>query len=289
MGTYALWQDDPPRQGAGIRPRPYSRNMDIQPFTYDSIKTGAWFGGSLAIPHHIGHGWASILWDMTWDLIDKHGFSDNIYEGWQAGGNNLAYQLVIDGLKLQGCGPGFVAGRDAIIAADVALTGGDNKCTLWASFARRGLGFSAVQGTTNRDDNEEAFDTHPDCLAGFGQPVDGTYGDLHTVVAGDVVPLRFDLGGDRGLDILASGSPYSREVDCDSLHPVSQLESSLTPRSVPVAAETPGSSGLSVNRQGVYTFPWQTDEEWAGTCQEFVLTRDDGVQHRAFFAFVDAD
>ena len=39
MGPYALFQTD--RHGAGIRPRPYSRNMDIQPFTYDSIKTRA--------------------------------------------------------------------------------------------------------------------------------------------------------------------------------------------------------------------------------------------------------
>jgi hypothetical protein len=225
MGTYALWQDDPARQGAGIRPRPYSRNMDIQPFTYDSIKTGAWFGGSLAVPHHIGHGWASILWDMTWDLIDKHGFSENIYEGWQAGGNNLAYQLVIDGLKLQGCFPGFVTGRDAILAADVALTGGENQCTMWASFARRGLGFSAEQGAFNdRNDNNEAFDTHPDCLNGFQSPLHATYGELNTAIAGDVVPLRFTAGGGTDLDILASGSPYSREVDCESLHPVSQLE-----------------------------------------------------------------
>ncbi|HEX6338977.1 MAG TPA: M36 family metallopeptidase [Jiangellaceae bacterium] len=290
MGTYALWQDDPPRQGAGIRPRPYSRNMDIQPFTYDSIKTGAWFGGSLAVPHHIGHGWASILWDMTWDLIDKHGFSDNIYEGWQAGGNNLAYQLVIDGLKLQGCFPGFVTGRDAILAADVALTGGENQCTIWASFARRGLGYSAEQGAFNdRNDNDEAFDTHPDCLNGFQSPLHAMYGELNTAIAGDVVPLRFNAGGGSELDILASGSPYSREVDCESLHPVSQLEDSLTPRSVPVAAETPGNTGLTVNRQGVYTYPWQTDEQWAGTCQELVLTRDDGDQHRAFFAFVEAD
>lgn len=290
MGTYALWQDDPPRQGAGIRPRPYSRNMDIQPFTYDSIKTGAWFGGSLAVPHHIGHGWASILWDMTWDLIDKHGFSDNIYEGWEAGGNNLAYQLVIDGLKLQGCFPGFVDGRDAILAADEALTEGENQCTIWASFARRGLGFSAEQGAfNNRNDNDEAFDTNPDCLEVFTQPVQAPYGDLNTAVAGDVVPLRFTAGGMSGLDILASGSPYSREVDCESLHPVSQLEDSLTPRSVPVAAETPGNSHLTVNRQGVYTYLWQTDEEWVGTCQELVLTRDDGVQHRAFFAFVESD
>ena len=287
MGTYALNQDEPPRQGAGIRPRPYSRNMDIQPFTYDSIKTGAWFGGSLAIPHHIGHGWASILWDMTWDLIDKHGFSDNIYEGWDSGGNALAYQLVIDGLKLQGCGPGFVVSRDAILAADVPLTDGDNACTIWAAFARRGLGSSAVQGTTNRNDNDEAFDTHPACREDFQQPVNADYGDLNSVDAGDTVPLRFSLGSNQGLDILASGSPYSREVDCDTLHPVSQLEDSLTPRSVPVAAETPGGSGLSVSGRGVYTYPWKTSEDQAGTCQELVLTRLDGVQHRAFFEVTD--
>ena len=74
MGPYALFQAD--RHGNGIRPRPYSRNMEIQPFTYDSIKTNGWLNGtSLALPHGLGHGWAATLWDMTWDLIDKHGFS----------------------------------------------------------------------------------------------------------------------------------------------------------------------------------------------------------------------
>ncbi len=37
MGPYALFQND--RHGNGIRPRPYIRDMEIQPFTYDSIKT----------------------------------------------------------------------------------------------------------------------------------------------------------------------------------------------------------------------------------------------------------
>ena len=49
MGPYALFQAD--RTGNGIRPRPYSRNMEIQPFTYDRIKTNGWItGGSLATP-----------------------------------------------------------------------------------------------------------------------------------------------------------------------------------------------------------------------------------------------
>ena len=37
-----------------------------------------------------------------------------------------------------------------------------------------------------------------------------------------------------------------------------------------------------------YTFPWKTLPEWDGTCREFVLTRSDGVQHRAYFLFSKA-
>jgi hypothetical protein len=47
--------------------------------------------------------------------------------------------------------------------------------------------------------------------------------------------------------------------------------------------------GESFTNFGVrYTFPWQTDPEWDGTCREFVLTRSDGVQHRAYFLFSKA-
>ncbi len=280
MGPYALFQDS--RQGAGIRPRPYTRNMAIQPFTYDSIKTGGWLDGTtLAVPHGLGHGWAAVLWDLDWDLIDKYGFNPNVYGAWNSGGNNRSLQYVTDGLKLQGCGPGLVVARGAIVAATEAL-GGEDTCTVWATFARRGLGFSAVQGTTNRDDNSEAFNTHPDCREGFfgisDQPT------LNTVNRGAAVEMEFDAGGDRGLDILASNSPYSRQVDCATLRTETPGAEFITPRPLPIPAETPGNSRLSYDQStGRYTFPWKTLQEWGGTCREFVLTRDDGVQHRAYF------
>jgi hypothetical protein len=290
MGPYALFQAN--RQGNGIRPRPYSRTMEIQPFTYDSIKTGGWLNGaSLALPHGLGHGWAAVLWDLTWDLIDKHGFNPNVYGAWNTGGNNRAIQYVVDGLKLQGCGPGLVVARNAIIAAANVLGGGSagdlagDACTVWATFARRGLGFSAVQGTTDRNDNTEAFDTHPECRRGFlPPPVIAPYGQLTTFTAGDVRPMRFTADGYKALDVLAS-QPYSRQVDCTTLLPVRTTEF-VTPKAFPVAAQTPGGSGLTVNAQGTYVFPWLTDAAWANTCREFVLTRKDGKQHRAFFRFV---
>jgi extracellular elastinolytic metalloproteinase len=146
-----------------------------------------------------------------------------------------------------------------------------------------GVGFSAVQGTTNRNDNTEAFDTHPDCREDFRSPIDEDYGTLHDVDAGDTVSLRFTAGGSRRLDILAENSPFSRRVDCATLQVPSQ-GAAVTPRELPIETETPGRSRLS-NRSGVYTYPWATEEAWAGTCREIVVTRDDGHQHRAFIRF----
>ena len=284
MGPYALFQDD--RHGAGIRPRPYARDMAIQPFTYDSIKTGGWLNGtSLALPHGLGHGWAAVLWDLDWDLIDKHGFNPDLYGAWDSGGNNRAIQYVTDGLKLQGCGPGLVVARAAVIAAADELSEGEDTCTVWATFARRGLGFSAVQGTTNRDDNQEAFDTHPDCHEGFlGGIADEP--SLNVVNGGANRDMEFTIGGNQGLDILASDNPYSRMVDCTTLRTIDPSSPFITPRPIPVPAQSPGNSGLTYDAaEDVYTFQWKTLREWNGSCREFVLTRKDGVQHRAYFRF----
>jgi extracellular elastinolytic metalloproteinase len=283
LGPYALFQNS--RQGTGIRPRPYSRNMNIQPFTYDSIKSSGWLsGGTLAAPHGIGHGWAAVLWDLTWDLIDKHGFNADIYAPWHTGGNNRALQYVTDGLKLQGCAPGFVAARDAIVAAAEALDPGD-VCTVWASFARRGLGYSAVQGTTGRDDNTEAFDTHPGCRASFGGSV-ATEPAMNVVNVGATLPLTFSYPGASGLNVLAKNSPYSRQVECSTLRTLDPNAQFITPRPLPILMQSPGGSGLSFNQgSGRYTFTWKTDPVWAGSCREAVLTRNDGVQHRAYFFF----
>ncbi|KAJ3100344.1 Fungalysin/Thermolysin Extracellular metalloproteinase 5, partial [Physocladia obscura] len=65
---------------------------------------------------------------------------------YEFGGNVLALQLVVDGLKLQPCSPSFVDARDAIILAEEILTGGQNKCLLWKGFAKRGLGVGAKDG-----------------------------------------------------------------------------------------------------------------------------------------------
>ncbi|MCI0394393.1 MAG: M36 family metallopeptidase [Chloroflexi bacterium] len=201
VGTWLFGQGP---TGPGIRPTPYSTNMGINPTTYGDI-------GGLAIPHGVGYAWASMLWEVIWNLIGQHGFNTNFYADWSTGGNNLAMQLIIDGMKLQPCSPGFVDGRDAILAADMALTGGQNQCLIWEGFAKRGLGFSANQGSSgSTTDGTEAFDLPPLCLqtlkviksadpdpAVAGQPLtyilrvqNDTSGTLTGVALSDAVPAQ---------------------------------------------------------------------------------------------------
>jgi hypothetical protein len=149
IGTYLLGQ---PTTGAGIRPARYSTSFGVNNYTYASTNSG------LSVPHGIGFVWCTMLWEMTWELIGAYGFDPDLYNG--TGGNNIAMRLVIEGLKLTPCNPGFVDARDAILAADQALYGGANQNLIWAAFARRGLGVSATQGSSNsRSDQSEAFDT----------------------------------------------------------------------------------------------------------------------------------
>jgi hypothetical protein len=108
-----------------------------------------------------------MLWDLNWALINEYGFDPDIKTG--TGGNNIAMALVIEGLKLTPCGPGFVDGRDAILLADEILYAGANKCLIWEVFANRGLGFSANQGDAdNRSDQVQAFDVDPICSSTQG-------------------------------------------------------------------------------------------------------------------------
>ena len=59
---------------------------------------------------------------------------------------------------MQPCDPGFVDARNAILQADQIRYGGENYRLIWEVFARRGLGFSADQGSNDGVDAFEAFD-----------------------------------------------------------------------------------------------------------------------------------
>ncbi|WP_461302840.1 M36 family metallopeptidase, partial [Aureisphaera sp.] len=230
IGTWLVGQA---ANGPGIRPTPYSTDFSVNGTTYSALP-------SSVVPHGVGYVWATMLWELTWDLIDDQGFDTDFYNG--TGGNNIALNLVTEGMKLQPCSPGFVDGRDAILAADAAIYGGAYNCLIWEAFARRGLGFSASQGNSSSiADGSEAFDLPPGlgsptldtvssvCLTsgvqtglGGGTPVGGVYSGIGVTDDGNGTTYTFDpsIGG-VGTTVVSytitNICTSSVEVDTDSI------------------------------------------------------------------------
>jgi hypothetical protein len=109
-------------------------------------------------------------------------------------------------------------------------------------------------------------------FAGFAAPVDGRA--LNAATAGNAIPVKFSLGGNRGLGILAAGSPRSQRIDCATNAPVG------------AAATAASTSGLTYDaRSQQYSWVWKTDKAWAGTCRRLDLALADGATHSARFRF----
>jgi extracellular elastinolytic metalloproteinase len=89
----------------------------------------------------------------------------------QCPGNRRWIQLLMDAFLLMPTAPSMVDARNAILAADQARFGGADIPTLWAAFARRGLGRFASQtnGSGRTRGVESDFDPLPDFEA-VGQP-----------------------------------------------------------------------------------------------------------------------
>ena len=152
IGTYAIGQ---PITGAGIRPFRYSYDKTNinNPVTYGGVQNAITFSQ----PHGIGSIWATMLWDMTWEIILQDGLigANNIYNVpaniADYRGNIAAMKLVNEGLRLQACSPSFIQARDAIFQADQLLFNGRYRCAIGKAFARRGLGYLASTGATSND------------------------------------------------------------------------------------------------------------------------------------------
>jgi hypothetical protein len=206
VGTYALRQEI---TGNGIRSYPYSRDMNINPVTlYDTYEA--------SVPHGVGHVWSSVLWDLYWDLVDEHGYDENRYNA--AAGNNIAIQLVMDGMKMQPCDPGFLDGRDAILAADIANNAGENQGIIWKAFARRGMGWKASQGSNAQiRDAKESYEIPPQ----FIPTVKVNKSMTPLIVKGDNIVVNLEIRNDMDTAVydltLTDLIPNQTEVDMGTL------------------------------------------------------------------------
>lgn len=116
--------------GVGIRSRPYSTNMEVNPLTYRDLGRAT----SFVSIHNDGGIWMMSLWEMRANLIRQFGERE---------GRRRLRQNVLDGMKLAPPAPSMVDMRDAILLADRVNFRGESQSQIWAAFAKRGLGVLA--------------------------------------------------------------------------------------------------------------------------------------------------
>jgi extracellular elastinolytic metalloproteinase len=198
IGNYATGQST--TTGVGIRRYPYSYDMTVNPLTYADVATSEGV-------HAIGEIWCSAIWDMYWELVEANGYSTDLYNG--TGGNVTALKLVVEGLKQQPCSPGYVDARNAILKADSILYNKANTCLIWKAFARRGLGASATQGSSQSStDQVAAFNLPASCnltptatasftLSDTTVCIGGslTFTNTSTATSGSPDSVRWTIGG----------------------------------------------------------------------------------------------
>ena len=148
MGTYVLNQSP---TGPGIRQHPYSTDMAVDPWTYAMM---AGTGGEV---HDIGEIWCTALWEMTWELIRQtNTINTNLFNPSGTGGNSVALKIVMEGMRLQPCSPGYIDARNAILKADTLFFGAQYSCSIWKAFAKRGMGRFASQGSSSSTTDQVA-------------------------------------------------------------------------------------------------------------------------------------
>lgn len=203
IGTYALAQ---PTTGVGIRGDYYDGDpaVNAEPFentwTYSTISAGS-------IPHGVGSRWAQAYWQVTWALIDEHGYDADLdnYTGTSADAGNIrAMYYIIQGLKNAICSPAFTDVRDGILAAAAASYGGEDVCTIWGAFAEFGLGSNAVSGGSSSTTPTNGFNIPAACSFLGSTPETQTIcsgnNAVYNVVSGSAytAPINLTLTGQPG-------------------------------------------------------------------------------------------
>ncbi|HYI23558.1 MAG TPA: CocE/NonD family hydrolase [Candidatus Limnocylindrales bacterium] len=103
-------------------------------------------------------------------------------------------------------------------------------------------------------------------FGGFGSSPDKT-----NAKAGSAVPIRFSLGGDQGLAVLA-GTPMFQQTNCTT--------------GAPIGSPTPTAEAEPFSFDGdKYKYVWKTLKSQAGTCGTLTFAFIDGTSHSAAYSF----
>jgi hypothetical protein len=159
--------------------------------------------------------------------------------------------------------------------SDSIVSGGSGSFTVTASHTYSAVGPHTVTTSISGTDGSVASATSTAAVHyafdGFVAPL-GNPPAVSTVTAGGAVPVKFRLGGDQGLGVLAHDYPVLQPVSCGTTEPVSS----------PVT--TAGSLQYDP-KIGQYNYVRRTDGSWRQSCGRLDVGLVDDTVHSVYVAF----
>ncbi|KAJ3207272.1 hypothetical protein HDU67_007581, partial [Dinochytrium kinnereticum] len=137
----------------GITAYPFTTQLSINPLTYSMVSTSN--------AYRVGDTFASVLYEIYWNMIDAFGFSGDVVGnlgGSRKAGNTLMLDLLVTTAKYLPCNPTFLDARNAMLAANIFTYNSALTCILWKGMAKRGVGVAARAGSS-----ENSFDLPREC------------------------------------------------------------------------------------------------------------------------------
>jgi hypothetical protein len=193
--------------GQGIRTRPYSTDMTVNPLTYGNI------GNVILYPevHADGEIWMEALWEMRANLIRQFGEKE---------GRRRVRIMVLDGMKLAPPRSSMVDMRDAILLADRVDYDGASQDQIWTAFAKRGLGATAYAGNPDSVHVLASFEKPSargkiafyEQLVTIGEPVRVVVNDSNYTAPTMTVQLTGSSGDLETLVLRKQGSIYAGTI-----------------------------------------------------------------------------
>jgi probable HAF family extracellular repeat protein len=241
------------------------------------VKDLGTLGGSSSYAHALNETGQVVGFSMTADrfwhaFLWEHGRMVDL--GTLGGSDSRAYGIndmgQIVGQSTNATGDQHAVRWEHGTIADLGTLGGSN------SVARAINAHGQIVGSSvTASGFQHAFSFSPFAFIGFFAP---TFNPplVNLSHAGSAIPIKFSLGGDRGLEIFHMGFPVSHQVVCDSSAPVGSV----------VEIATAGASGLKYDpATAIYNYVWKTEKNWRGTCRELTLRFVDGTTKTAQFSF----
>ncbi|MBY0505264.1 MAG: M36 family metallopeptidase [Bryobacteraceae bacterium] len=182
--------------GVGIRSRPYTTNLNINPLTYRDLGRATNF---VSI-HNDGGIWVMALWEIRANLIAQFGERE---------GRRRLRLMILDAMKLAPPAPSMVDMRDAVLLADRVNFRGASQDQLWTAFAKRGLGVLAYSNGADTIVVQSSFEKPSNA---------GVIGVSNEVpVIGEVVNLAVYDGNATGNTLSIQATSSSGDVETVAL------------------------------------------------------------------------